>query len=156
MCYRKTVGFCTICLLCLLTIWMMFQPLMSAYAVGEMESGNICVYGIGFLTSFGIQGILTVLYPILLLLLAFIQVDKKWKIGIWMVLVIMTGLAYWRSWMNAEQWLISVVAPEIEYYFGAIIYPLLMVIAASMVFLWIYRWCEDMEETSVNSLLLDR
>ena len=52
-----------ILLLVIILAWMMFQPLMSAYAEGVLESGEIYVYGIGFLTRFGIQGVLTVVSP---------------------------------------------------------------------------------------------
>ena len=45
-----------ILLLVIILAWMMFQPLMSAYAEEVFESGEIYVYGIGFLTGFGIQG----------------------------------------------------------------------------------------------------
>lgn len=133
-----------ILLLVIILAWMMFQPLMSAYAEEVFESGEIYVYGIGFLTGFGIQGVLTVVSPFLLLFILFINVRKKLKTQIWLVLIIANVLAYTKTWLNAKEWLVTAVSPEIQYYVCAVIYPCMMAITAGLVLWWIYRY--DIEE----------
>ena len=125
-------------------VWMMFQPLMSAYAEGVLESGEIYVYGIGFLTGFGFQGVLTVVSPFLLMFILCINMRKKLKTRIWLVLIIANVLAYTKTWLNAKEWLVTAVSPEIQYYVCAVMYPCIMAITAGLVLWWICRY--DIEE----------
>lgn len=125
-------------------VWMMFQPLMSAYVEGVLESGEIYVYGIGFLIGFGLQGVLTIIFPFLLILLLCINGRRKYKTRVWLGLIVANVFAYSKSWINAKQWLVAEVNPEIHYYMWTVIYPCMMIITAILVFWWICRY--DVEE----------
>ena len=145
---KKYLLFAGMILAFLVLVWLMFQPLMSAYAEGVLESGEIYVYGVGFLTGFGLQGGLTVVSPFLLMLLTCINMRKKHKTWLWLMLIIANVLAYVRSWFNAKQWLATAVGSEIHYYVGSFMYPCLMAVSATLVLLWIY--CYDGDDTCVE------
>lgn len=131
---RKLIVLGGICILFLLTAWMMFQPLMSAYADGDLERGFIYVYGIGFLNNFGTQGVLTVAFPFLLILLVILDVENPKKECIWWLLNLANTLAYVRSLAYAKQWLCTEVSWNIKYHAGIIVYPMAMFALAGLVF----------------------
>ena len=126
-------------LLLVIVVWMMFQPLMSAYTDGNLERGTIYIYGIGFLNDFGAQGVLTVAFPFFLLLLVILDVDNPKKECIWWVLNLANALAYVKSLAYAKQWLCTEVSWNIKYYAGVITYPIAMFAFAVLVLFWIYK-----------------
>ena len=137
---RKIIVFGAICILFVMTVWMMFQPLMSAYADGAVACGRIYVYGIGFLIDFGAQGVLTVAFPFLLLLLLILEVDSPNKECIWGFLNLANALAFVRSLTYAKQWLCTEVSWDFKYHAGVIAYPMAMFALAGLVFFWIYKY----------------
>ena len=137
--WKKELLFCAIFVFFLLNLWMMFQPLMSAYANGAFVSGRIYVYGIGFLNDFGAQGVLTVAFPFLLMLLVILDVDSPNKECILGFLYLANALAYVRSLTYAKQWLCAEVSWDIKYHAGMIAYPVAMLALAVLVLCWIKR-----------------
>ena len=127
----------------IVSVWVRFQPLMSAYAEGQLVSGRIYVYGVSFLTCFGLQGVLTVASPFLLMLLICINLRRKHKTWLWLGLIIADVLAYAKSCLNAKQWLTVMVGSEVQYYAGSFMYPCLMAVFAGLVLLWIQYFDED-------------
>ncbi len=133
-----------ILLMCIVLIWMMFQPLMSAYSEGVLASGEIYVYGIGFLMDFGFQGLVTVIFPFLMLILMCTNMKTETQTKIITILIIVNGMAYAKTWFNAKNWLMAEVNPEIKYYVFAALYPCMMIITAVMLLLLIR--CYNNEE----------
>ena len=140
------------CLLSIVTVWMMFQPLMGVYAIGEMASGEINVYGISFLSEFGAQGILTVIFPFFLMLLPLLQMEKATKTNILWILNLINIFAYAKSLVCARQWLTTTVGWNIEYHAGMIAYPFLVICLSIAVFLGMNQSDEDMDEEELEDV----
>ena len=140
---KEVVMYTTMFLLFLLVIWMMFQPLMSSYSDGALEIGAIYVYGVSFLNEFGAQGVLTVAFPFLLMLVAILDVEEYRKVWLCGVLTFVSLLAYARSLAFAKLWLCTEVSWGIKYYSGIVMYPVLMVAFMVAVIIWVKKYDAD-------------
>ena len=143
MCKKKYLLFIGVILTFIASVWSMFQSLMSAYAEGPLVSGRIHVYGVSFLNCFGLQGVLIVTSPFLLMLLICLNLRKKHKTWLCFGLIISAVLAYAKSCLNAKQWLTTMVGPEVQYYAASFAFPCLMVVLAALVLLCIQYYDED-------------
>ena len=153
--HKKIIALSTICLLTAAVVWMMFQPLISAYLDGVVEKGTVYVYGISFLNEFGAQGVLVVAFPFLLMLAAVLDIEKYRKDWICCALTFASLLAYIRSLAYAKQWLCTEISWYLKYHVGVIIYPFLMISLMFLVIFWIYQndeeeYIEEMEEVELE------
>ena len=139
-------------LLFFLVGWMMIkQPLMGANFDGELVSGSIDVYVISWFVEYGAQGVLNVVFPLLMLGLVYWKAENHKKLCACYVLVIANILAYFRSLLQSRQWLITEVSWDIEYYVGYITYPAAMICLAVLVLIWL-NICQYYEEVNDENI----
>ena len=150
---KKVMAFTIMGMMFVLVIWGMFQPLMSSYLDEGLEKGSIYVYGISFLNEFGSQGILTVAFPFLLMLILDLDIEGNRKAWICKVLTFVSLLSYVRSLTYARRWLCTEISWVFEYHMGIALYPALMIAFAAVIMFGIYKYDEvenEFEEEEIG------